>query len=233
MTTPLCSILIPTRGRVASLQVAIESFLTTADNPANVEIVVRVHDDDPATLAWWTSTPRRKQVRVIIGDTGDGYGSMHEYIACLAAVSRGAWLWPSSDDWRSLTQGWDTRLAARCAEPMHTPLVLSSTTPGRRLLLVSRGLYHALGHLGMTEHADTYLFALADLAGIHETIDIDIEDVGLPEIGPRDRPKTWAQFRSADIARRFNTDKLKLAAVLGRPITGTWTTSDAPDGINV
>lgn len=232
MNTPLCSILIPTRGRVASLNTAIDSFLNTADNPGNVEAVVRVHDDDLATLNWW-NRPHRKQVRIIIGDTGDGYGSMHEFVASLCAASRGAWLWPCSDDWRCLTQGWDTRLAARCSEPMHTPLVLSSTVPGRRLCLISRALYYALGHIGLTEHQDTYLFAMADLAAIHETIDIDIHDTGLPEVGPRDRPKTWEQFRSAETARRFNMDKLKLAAVLGRPITGTWTTSDAPTGINI
>jgi hypothetical protein len=227
---PFCSVLIPTRGRVASLQAAIESFLRTADNPSDVEIVVRVHDDDPLSLSWWAKE-RLPNVRVIIGDTGDGYGSMHEFVASLCAASRGSWLWPSSDDWRSLTKGWDTKLAARCANPLDTPLVLSSTVPGRRLCIISRGLYHAVGHIGLTEHQDTYLFALADLAAIHETIDIDIQDAGLPEVGPRDRPKTWEQFRSAATAKRFNTDKLKLAAVLGRPIASPWTTSDAPTGI--
>jgi len=233
MNTPFCSVLIPTRGR-ASLQAAIESFLRTADNPSAVEIVVRIHDDDPDSLAWAASRDRVRHgapIRVIVGDTGDGYGSMHEFVASLCAASRGSWLWPSSDDWRSLTKGWDTKLAARCPNPLDTPLVLSSTVPGRRLCLISRGLYHAVGHIGLTEHQDTYLFALADLAAIHETIDIDLEDSGLPEVGPRDRPKTWEQFRSAATAKRFNTDKLKLAAVLGRPIVSTWTTSDAPTGI--
>lgn len=231
MNAPFCSILIPTRRRVDSLKACIDSFLDTADNPADVEVVVRVHDDDPDSLKWVKTRP--PSIRVIIGDTGDGYGSMAEYLGALAAVSRGAWLWPSSDDWRSLTQGWDTLLAQRCDDPMFIPLVLGSTFPNRRLCIISRGFYHALGHLGFTEHADTYLFALADLAAVHETIDIDLLDTGLPEVGTRDRPKTWEQFRSADTARRFNTDKLKLAAVLGRPVDGAWTTSDAPDGINV
>lgn len=231
MTTPICSVLIPSRGRVDALTACIDSFLRTAANPSNVEVVVRVHDDDLASLDWIKTRPQG--VRVIIGDTGDSYGSMHEFIGALAAVSRGAWLWPSSNDWRCLTPGWDLLLAARCPDPLFTPLVLSSTFPGRRLMILSRGYYHALGHLGVTEHADTYLFSLADLAAVHETIGIDIHDSNLPEVGPRDRPKTWEQFRSAETARRFNNDKLKLAAVLGRPITSTWTTSDAPTGINV
>lgn len=232
MNTPICSILIPTRGRVASLQACIDSFLLTADNPSNVEIIVRVHDDDQDTIAWIKTRP--PAVRVIIGDTGDSYGSMAEYEGALAAVSRGDWLWPSSDDWRPLTQGWDTLLAAHCDDPKFTPLVLGSTFPNRRLRIISRGFYYVLGHLGLTEHTDTYMFALADLTpGVHQTIAIDLQDLGLPAVGPRDRPKTWEQFRSAEIARRFNTDKLKLSAVLGRPITGTWTTSDAPTGINV
>ena len=227
---PLCSILIPTRGRVVSLQAAIDSYLETATDPYSVEIIVRIHDDDQRSIDW-SDRRRPSRVRAIRGDTGDSYGSMDEFVNCTAAVSRGSWLWPSSDDWRSLTQGWDVLLAARCADPVNTPLVLSSTFHGRRLCIISRGFQNAIGHLGLTEHSDTYLFALADLAGVHQTVEIDLQDLGLPEVGPRDRPKTWEQFRSAATARRFNADKLKLAAVLGRPIASTWTTSDAPPGI--
>jgi hypothetical protein len=234
MNPPLCSVLIPTRNRVASLESAIGSWLLTADNPANVEIIVRVHDDDPATLAWAASRDRVRHgapIRVLIGDTGDSYGSMGEFNGALAAVSRGLWLCPQADDFRCLTRGWDTMLAARCPDPARTLLMLSSAFPEGRLQILSSGFYHAVGHLGLTEHTDTYMFTLADLAGIHQTIDIRMEGVLLPEVGPRDRPKTWEQFRSAETAHRFNTDKLKLAAVLGRPITGAWTTSDAPTGI--
>ncbi len=227
--TPICSILLPSRNRPQALQVAIDNFLATASKPHLVEIIVRVHDDDEETLAWAKKRP--KSIRVIIGETGDSYGSMSDFINCMAAVAKGDWLWPAPDDGRVRTQGWDTILAERLPEPRRTCLLLGSSFPPSQLCIVSRGLYNAIGRFGMTEHGDTYAFSLARAAGIEEFIAIDYQHLKMPPSGPRDRPKTWAQFRGEEVARCFNLDKLKLAAVLGRPINDPWTTSMAPPEI--
>ena len=207
------------------------SFLQTADNPANVEVIVRVHDDDPDSLAWVKTRP--PGIRVIIGDTDDGYGSGSDRVNCMAAASKGDWLWAAADDCRVRTKGWDRILAQRLAEPRHACSLLWSSFPDSQLCVMSRGWYRAIGHFGMTEHGDTYAFSLARVAGLLEQVAIDYAHLHMPWVAARDRPKTWDEFRSAEVARCFNTDKLKLGAVLGRPINDPWTTSMEPDGINV
>lgn len=227
--TPICSILIPSRNRPQALQAAIDSFLATAADPSQVEIIVRVHDDDEATLEW--AKNRAKGIRVIVGDTDDGYGSLSEFVNCMAAVSKGDWIWPAADDDRVRTQGWDRILAQRLTDPRHTCLLLDSSVEGSRLCLMSRGWYRAIGYYGMTEHGDTYAHNLARTAGMQETVAIDFPNLHMRVVAARDRPRTWAEFRGEEIARCFNMDKLKLGAVLGRPITDTWTTSMAPPEI--
>lgn len=227
--TPVCSILLPSRNRVQALQAAIDNFLGTASDPSQVEIIVRIHDDDEGTLEWAKNRP--KGIRVIVGDTDDSYGSMSDYANCMAAVSKGDWLWPAPDDGCVRTQGWDRILSERLAEPRHACLMLESSIQPSQLCVVSRGFYRAVGHLGMTEHGDTYRFGLARVAGVEETVAIDYPHFHIPSTAPRDRVKTWAEFRGEEVARCFNTDKLKLGAVLGRPITDPWTPSMLPDGI--
>lgn len=227
--TPTCSILLPSRNRVQLLKAAIDNFLDTASDPSRVEIIVRVHDDDPETLAWVKDRPRG--IRFVVGDTDDSYGSMSDYVNSIAAVSKGDWLWPAPDDGKVQTQGWDKILEARLADPRHACLALWTLLQPSQLNIISRGLYRAVGLVGMTEHCETYMQSLAKVAGILETVDINYPHFHIPSTAPRDRKKTWAEFRGEEVSRCFNLDKLKLGAVLGRPITDPWTPSMLPDGI--
>ncbi len=226
MNTPVCSILIPSRNRCQSLQESIHSYIETANEPDRVEIIVRLHDDDEDTIAWARMHPSR--IRFVIGDSADGYASMSEFLNCIAAVSNGDWLWGASDDGRMHTSGWDKMLMERLAEPRSACLLLKSSFPGSQFSTITRGFYRALGHAGMTEHADTYTGSLARLAGIEESIDIDYRHLNLPPVCQRNRQQTWDQFRSEEVARCFVVDKLKLGAVLGVPIQDQWTTSMMP-----
>lgn len=226
--TPICSVLMPTRNRPELLQDSIDSFLQLAFHPQQVEIIVRVHDDDYGTLAW--AGRRDRKVRVVIGDTEQGYGSLHKFMNCVAAMSDGDWLWPAGDDSRMLTAGWDRLLREHTLMPRETCTVLLPTVtnfPGRRYLVLSRGFYRALGHMGLTPHCDCYIDSLSHFAGVQEHIDIELEDMRPPYVSERDVPKTWAEYRSKESAHCFDVDKRKLGAVLGKNL-GTWTTSDAP-----
>lgn len=229
---PVCSLLIPSRNRVEALQATIASFLSMAAEPARIEVIVRLHDDDSASLAW--ALKRDKTVRVVVGDTEDGYGSSDKFLNCIAAVSNGDWLIGLADNVTMLTKGWDALLMDRLPEPRKECLLLTARVlelPTNRIPIMSRGLYDVVGDRGHTEHADSYVDALAGLAGIREPIEIVLSKPGAPNVCARDRVKTWAQFRGPEVAHQFAVDKLKLAAVLGRPIADPWTPSDFPPEI--
>lgn len=231
--TPICSVLVPTRRRRALLATVIESFLDTAASPDRVEILVRVHEDDQSTMEWVT-WPRAKQVRVMIGDTEDGYGSIYKFLSCLAVMANGDWIWMGSDDTVMLTQGWD-RILEECLGAqkavdtcrMVTPLIVNC--PQSTIPILSRGYYHALGHVGVCPHEDCYIDTLAHFAGIKSKVAIQTKNDNPEWTAARDIKKTWARYRSAETARLFEMDKRKLSAVLGRKITEKWTPLDAPE----
>jgi hypothetical protein len=221
--------MIPTRLRAAVLQETIDSYLSRADNTDRIEVIVRVHDDDPETLEWVKT--RDKKIRVIIGDTEDSYGSTFKFINCMAAVSNGDWLWPGADDHRLLSQDWDKVLAGWLPEPRKTCLLLTAKVvnwPNGRIPIMSRGLYRVLGHYGLTGFADTYLDSLTHFAGLQVSSGLEVQDKNIAPMVPKEVMKWWTQYKGDENAHCFNVDKIKLGAVLGRDL-GNWTTSNAPE----
>ena len=226
---PICSILIPTRLRSSILQETLDSYLNNAASPDRVEVIVRVHDDDPETLEW--AKTRNKKIRVVIGDTEDSYGSTFKFINCIAAVSNGDWLWPAADDHRCLSRDWDNVLAGWLPEPRKACVLLTAKVvnwPNGRIPIMSRGLYRVLGHYGLTGFADTYLDSLTHFAGIQVTSGLEVRDMILPPMVPRDVMTWWKQYKGEENAHCFNVDKKKLGAILGKDL-GDWTTSSAPE----
>lgn len=230
MSTPIVSVLMPTRGRVDTMQETVASYFEKATAPAQVEMLVRVHEDDAETRAWMDS--RDKSIRVVMGDTERGYGSCDHFLNCLAAVSNGDWLWPCADDHRMLTQGWDEVLRQRLPEPRKTPMLLTAKVanwPNGRVPVMSRGLYRALGHMGLTGFADCYVDSLTHFAGLQEISGIEVQDKVLPPVCDRQTMEHWAIYKSAETAHCFEMDKKKLGVVLGKPIKVSWTPLDAPE----
>ncbi len=229
--SPLVSVLIATRGRVASLNKTIASFLEMAQAPDGVEILVRVHEDDPETRAW--AEGRDKRIRVVMGDTEQGYGSVYKFYNCLAAASNGDWLFPSADEFTMMTQGWDEMVRPQLQCPRKECRCLTAKIvgwPQSRIQIVSRGLYRAVGHLGMTEFGDSYLDSLTHFAELQVPVPIELQEGRQMPVLPRDRQRTWSQdYKSQETADCFIMDKIKLGAVLGKPITVKWTPLDAPD----
>jgi len=226
----LCSVLVPTRGRPGQALECAESFLTTATDASRVEVIVRAHWEDEETLAGLRAAQHSgARVRVLAGDTEDGYASMDHFVNSMAAVANGDWLWPSADDMRCRAPGWDGVLAALCEDPvgecvMAVPRVVNMMS--RTITVMSRGFYEALGHMGRTACADCYVDSLAHFAGIKRPLAVDVEDSKLAWIGDRELMRSWDRYRSEEGARLFRLDKRKLGAVLGKQLGG-WTPLEA------
>lgn len=208
------SFLIPSRNRPETLDETIRSILARTKNPNRVEFLIRLHVSDAASVAWACCT--ELPIRLVMGDDGDGYGSIGDFVNCLAAVARGQWLLPWSDRNRMVTEDWDQRLEVHDAS---SPLVLYATadnSPRQRIPMLSRQLYAILGHAGRTGHSDCYLDMLADLAGILRPSGIVVSGAQVRWATSRDIAATWRAYRSEETARLFDLDKVKLGACLGR-----------------
>lgn len=105
----LCSILLPTRRRLAKLKRCIQSIVTASEDKSCFEIVLRLHRDDPETVSALPELLKLATVQAVIG-ISVGYGEQGRMYTECANLARGQWIWIMNDD--VLVEGtkWDSAL---------------------------------------------------------------------------------------------------------------------------
>ena len=223
--TPLISLLIPSLNRLEFLKTTIASYLDLAAHPDRVEIMLRFHHKDSASIAWGLS--QGSKVRVMIGDDAGGYASLHQFCNSLAAMTSGDWLFPTCDDIEMITPEWDRMLAESKVNPVaQCSMANVKIIAAGRAPMLSRRFYEAIGSTGETPHCDCYLDALGNIAGIAWFSEIVLKNLAPAPVDPRNVLKSWDVYRASDV--RFKLDCLKLGAVMGKTING-WVPSMSPD----
>ena len=176
---PLCSVLLPTRGRVKDLCEAVDSLYSLAQNKDNVEFVFKADTDDLPTIRFIESLKEligESKVKAVISPRGDGYHSMHEWCTAMALVSTGDWLLLFNDDARMRTEGWDGYLrGADLDGTWHKVsdvcLLVAPTlrAVGGQLALdpfvnefifMRRKCVEIMGHFSASPHNDNYLWSV-------------------------------------------------------------------------
>lgn len=117
----ICTFILCSRGSPNGLIRAIESIYSTASNPDQVEVLIRMDDDDePTVTAWKTSHAVRcaeisSNIRAFFGPREKGYLSLKDFTIKLAAESTGDWMCMWNDDAVMLAdegaKPWDDQLA--------------------------------------------------------------------------------------------------------------------------
>jgi len=161
------SVLLPSRGRPASLAAGTRELLRLASDPGRVEILVAA-DPDEDSAGW--DLPA--QARVWTAPERYGYARLHEYVSRLAAMASGAWLLNWNDDARMLTPGWDAIIRAQ--EP--AVLWLSANhNPGACMFPAWPAAWsRALGRVSPVPHVDTYLQWLGQELGLLRKIPVRV-----------------------------------------------------------
>jgi glycosyltransferase involved in cell wall biosynthesis len=103
LSTPLISVLLPTRGRPALARRFLESLLATAHEPAMIESVLYVDDDDQTAGAIGELPGNVRRI------TGPRLGMGAANTACLSQAT-GDILLLANDDIVVRTEGWDTHV---------------------------------------------------------------------------------------------------------------------------
>lgn len=118
----LVSILMPTRNPRDWLEKALSSIRATAKDNSQVEILLRVDDDDAERIGWIPELKEAYDVKVVIGPRGIGYQNMGGFVNDLVAIAQGKWCWLFDDD--SWVEGdWQTPLNAIPCDPVNGPAV--------------------------------------------------------------------------------------------------------------
>ena len=105
----LVGIIIPTRKRVALLKECLDSFNQKTQDKSLVEFLIKIDTDDPETIQFVNEYALTSEidVKVVISDRKNGYGSLHEHNNSLANVSEAEFLFGMNDDVEILTDAWE------------------------------------------------------------------------------------------------------------------------------
>jgi hypothetical protein len=105
----LVGILIPTRKRVNLLKECLDSFNQKTQDKSLVEFLIKIDTDDIETIQFINkySLTSEIEIKTVISDRKNGYGSLHEHYNSLAAIAEAEFLFGMNDDIEMLTNNWE------------------------------------------------------------------------------------------------------------------------------
>ncbi len=174
------SIILPTRGRTnGALQDSLKSLLDTATNPAKIEIMLGVDEDDKESIDWVNNEasdfvkPYGCACKAKIFQPL-GYEQLNVYVNLLCHSSTGNWLFLWNDDALMQTKGWDEVVQSydgqfKCLAPKDNhdhPFAIFPLIPADWFTLCDAWSINAQN--------DTWVSVIARMNGIFERIDIEI-----------------------------------------------------------
>lgn len=225
MTAPLVSFLLPTRQRVALATRSITRLAELAADPAAIEIVLGIDEDDKQSGVdiMFECLPLGVQLQVLPFEPM-GYANLHRYNNALAKASRGAWLAIWNDDVLMETPQYDDVLRDQHAFVVLDPTVSNAAPVFRTGLfpVVPRQWLTTLGHLSANPHCDTYMFLIADALKIRRpgwTVYHDRYDETGQNADATYKARVYATenfYDNPDVLARLNWDARRLGRVLGR-----------------
>ena len=165
---PLCTILLPTRGRPQWLCESIDSLHSLCREKHLIEFVLKVDDDDASTLEILPRLTAILPLKAIISPRGNGYHDMHNWCNQMAALANGDWLLLWNDDARMITQDWDQILLTANYEGLwhgcgDICLLVARTedrSDANEFILLRRKVSQVLGHFSRSPHNDNWIWNL-------------------------------------------------------------------------
>lgn len=152
-----CSILIPSRGNMDDLLLTVNSCLSNAHDPNQIEIIIRIDSDDLEYISRVNELLDFKRVQVIIGHRGEGFFSLQEQVNDCARLSKGNWLLCLNDDAQIVTKDWEETLPSSLSPAVVNPIVdwpTDKDSPAYKLFcerprvdfpMISRDAYKRIG----------------------------------------------------------------------------------------
>lgn len=209
----LVSVLLPSRGRPQGLLHAASSLIVRCDNPACIEILIRLDDDDSEsqdTAGWLQSVfGETTAIKVITGPRRGGYDSLHEFVEEMCAVARGDFLFLFNDDLTMDTEGWDTEIARfRDEFCVLSWKILPSPWAKNLFPVVHRKVHQVIGHFSKCGICDTWMENISRRAGIERFCPVCGTHKQQYELENPDTVSREAEQALGILIDRFHSDEL-------------------------
>lgn len=164
MTNPKISILLPTRKRVETVIKSISSILSTASNPANIEILIAYDDDDEESkeffsTTWFPFVEQSGATTKVFETERFGYLRLYRYVNFLGEQASGDWLMFWNDDALMLTDGWDEQILKNSDHwgLLRMPCV-NMDHPFALFPIIPRDWIDFFGKISPVNHSDWWIF---------------------------------------------------------------------------
>lgn len=166
--TKLVSIILPSRKRPHRLLNSLDSLYATANNPEDLEVVIRFDDDDPESLEVMPVL-RSMGAKVLVGSRYKGYASLHVFTNECAEECVGKWFFLWGDDAIMTTKGWDDVIRATkyklCIIKFNDKFLPG---PGgfSCFPIIPRLWFEILGHVSLQSACDVWIEEARRVAGL-------------------------------------------------------------------
>lgn len=181
---PLVSVIFATRGRPNHLMQALDSLLSLAVDTSQIEIILKLDDDDTATLqavAGLCGRHPHLKIDPVVTPRGRGFPEMGGWINLLADRAKGDWILIFNDDARMRVQDWDRKLSelyiANCwhicpEDVMMFSLETNGNIHSNEFALFRRKTYELMARKYPTPYVDSWMYYVCDMVKSHERMSI-------------------------------------------------------------
>lgn len=165
--------LISTRKRVKSLQQLFDSIERTCKSADNLEVLLRIDDDDIETIRFVEGYRKNSKflIKSIIGDRGKGYVELHQNTNELCQAANGKFFLFLPDDVQFMTNNWDEEMLATYNSAYSDNIFWIRTShneagnPNAMCLAITRDWYNVTGHFGTCYQQDSEFNYVAKYVG--------------------------------------------------------------------
>jgi hypothetical protein len=179
MSNSTISVLLPTRGRREVLKSSLESLISKAADPENVELLLGIDEDDEGAREYIEQeiAPMLREYKVECRANifkPLGYENLHVYVNTLAGNASGEWLFFWNDDGIMVTDGWDDVIRSYTGQfKLLAPRDNHDGHPYAIFPIVPRDWYTLIDHLSQNAQNDAWLSHIAYMLDIFERIDVE------------------------------------------------------------
>lgn len=174
------SILLPTRGRTATLERSLFSLIELADDPAGIQYLLGFDNDDPESLEYF-----QEHIQPKIQDSGArytvlefeplGYSRLNDYVNTLASIATGDWFVFWNDDAVMRSPGWDTVINSYTGRFCIQAFDTHNLHPYSIFPIVPREWFEQLGYLSKHQLNDAWISQIAWMLDIMQRIDVKVD----------------------------------------------------------
>jgi len=214
------SVMAAVRSNLGAIENMIENIFQTSLNPDNIEVLVRMDDDDPDGISLSQSSIFHKyNVKLYIGFR-HGYTAMHKYYNELAPVSVGDIMFFWGDDISMITSGWDVVLHKHIGEiEILQNMIYYNSDDGLIEAsnhyyspVITRPLFDIIGSFAPGIVADSYYLLIGEMVGIMSRVDVGV--LMMAEEHNDDELVAWGEFNSEENQKKITEDVMRISGYL-------------------